>query len=505
MRLFNSARQYHQRTRFSFNSVKEVYREVIPDDKKLPVKQYTGKPTIDLPRDFELDRGNLDKEFQQILKFRKFHRLQSDRIPIEDLSHLLHASNGITLEKETGGKKLYYRASPSASSTYPVEIYVVANQVENLESGLYYYHPVNHQLVEIQKGNIQDDITTACFNLESIQQAPLFILFSGIYDRNRWRYQDRAFRYTLMETGYILENLALAGACLDYHVNIIGDFVDDAVNRILQIDSEEEAGLLVTAIGKSGGKIVEESYTFSMPGESDDTLQTNLENMQASFYRQSSHYPADEKAVNIQVRLPFEKVAGERITPSDLIGLPDDPGQRLSKSTLQTIENRRSAHFFNRTSINVTHLSALLHQLQNIPALYNYQAFHTYLVSNDVENLTHGLYRYFPQFHQLQLIKRGTYRGDISYLTLAQDAVFNCSVAFFFAVDFEEIDIFSNRGYRYAHFNVGMLSEAIYVAGTGMELAVRGISNFFDDDLNNFFSMQSPSKQILGGVIVGRS
>jgi SagB-type dehydrogenase family enzyme len=127
------------------------------------------------------------------------------------------------------------------------------------------------------------------------------------------------------------------------------------------------------------------------------------------------------------------------------------------------------------------------------------------MVVNDVEHLDNGLYAYFPKSHQIQMIKKGTFRGDISYLTLAQDAVFNCSVAFFFAVDFDEVDIFSNRGYRYAHFNIGMLSEAAYISGTAMGLAVRGISNFFDDEINNFFRLQKSSENILGGVIVGHS
>ena len=71
--------------------------------------------------------------------------------------------------------------------------------------------------------------------------------------------------------------------------------------------------------------------------------------------------------------------------------------------------------------------------------------------------------------------------------------------------DFEKINIFANRGYRYAHFNVGMLSENIYLTATALGLAVRGIGNFFDDSLNTFLRVREPHENVLGGVIVGRS
>ena len=114
-----------------------------------------------------------------------------------------------------------------------------------------------------------------------------------------------------------------------------------------------------------------------------------------------------------------------------------------------------------------------------------------------------GVYLYHPLKHQVELLKRGTFRGDLSYLTLGQDAVFNCSVSFFFSVDFEEINMFSNRGYRYAHFNVGMLSETVYLLATALGLGARGIGHFFDDNINSFFLVDEPNENILGGAIVG--
>jgi SagB-type dehydrogenase family enzyme len=506
MRLFNSAKQYHHHTRYSFNAVKEVYREAIPDTHKLLAKDYRGRNTIDLPTNFNLDRGNLAIDFEKSMQFREFQMLDSSGLSVAVLSLLLYASNGVTLKKKLSSKTLFFRASPSASSTYPIEIYVVANAVDNLNQGLYYYHPLTHRLVELLNGNLQNQVTSACFNIDSMAQAPLYFLFSGTFSRNTWRFKDRALRYSFLEAGYILQNLALAAASLGLHVNIIGDFIDSDINQILQLDVQDEVTLAVAAIGKSNGYLATETYWFSMPGQKQDTLESGSGSVQNRFYEKSSHDVSDKNILNVQVNLPFKKTIEERSPEQNVINLPDlMETPRNFAPTLKVIENRRSAHFFSRISISLDELSNLLYLIKKIPALYNFPAYHIYLVVNDVENLVNGLYAYFPKSHQLQLIKKGTFRGDISYLTLAQDAVFNCSVAFFFAVDFDEIDIFSNRGYRYAHFNIGMLSEALYIAASAMGLAVRGISNFFDDEMNNFFRFQKLTEIILGGVIVGQS
>jgi SagB-type dehydrogenase family enzyme len=506
MRLFNSAKQYHHLTRYSFNTVKQVYREAVPDAHKSLVKNYLKKNIINLPANLNLDQGNLNSDFDKSMHYRQFQMLNSSSLSVETLSFILGAGNGVTLKKEHTGKTLFYRASPSASSTYPIEIYVVVNNVDTLNPGFYYYHPLDHKLVELKSGNFQTQITSSCFNIDSIAQAPMYLILSGTFSRNTWRYQDRALRYSFLEAGYIIQNLVLGAASFDLHVNIVGDFIDSDLNQFLQINPEEEVALAVTAFGKSNGYTATETYWFSMPGQKQDSLESGSGSLQHRFYEKSSHDVSDKNILNVQVNLPFKRSIEEKSPEQNVINLPDPLGTTVNFApTLRAIKNRRSSHFFSRTSISLSQLSTLLHFMQKIPALYNFPAFHTYLIVNEVENLANGLYLYFPNSHNLQLIKKGTFRGDISYLTLAQDAVFNCSVAFFFQVDFDEIDIFSNRGYRYAHYNIGMLSEALYIAGTSMGLAVRGISNFFDDEMNNFFRLQKSTENILGGVIVGQS
>jgi SagB-type dehydrogenase family enzyme len=75
-----------------------------------------------------------------------------------------------------------------------------------------------------------------------------FVL-SAIFQRLRWKYHERTYRYALLEAGHIGQNLYLAATSLGLGACAVGAFLDDDLNRLLGLDGEEEAALLVVASG----------------------------------------------------------------------------------------------------------------------------------------------------------------------------------------------------------------------------------------------------------------
>ncbi|OGB60257.1 MAG: hypothetical protein A2Y94_02080 [Caldithrix sp. RBG_13_44_9] len=503
MRIFKSASHYHQLSNYSFNDVKSVYRELSGEIKGFPVKNYPGKTSIKLPNNFESGDRSLNQDFDISRHFGLFYNLKSDTISLNQLSQLLQLTNGITLNKEYGSKKIPLRAAPSAGACYPIEIYVVSHNVTDLEKGLYYYHPIDHSLLVLKSGQFKENIWKEAYQLEFIKEAPVYLVFSNIFSRNSWKYLVRAFRYSLQDSGYILQNLNLAASSLGMAVNLLGDFNDQNINTLLNLIASEEVTLLLAAIGTPENFLKTATYSFGMLKE-DKNLAGLPADPQQLFYLKSGHENSRDDLINVEVKLPFKKVPAKKKAPLELIALPE-PQMVFSETTFQIIYQRRSVHNFLRIPITLSDLSTILHYIYQVPAIYNFPAYHTYVVINEVENLANGVYLYHPSEHKLELLKKGTFRGDISYLTLAQDAVFNASVAIYFACDFKEIDIFSDRGYRYAHINIGMAGEAVYLIATALNLGVRGIGNYFDDELNAFFRLESTEEHILGGVVVGKS
>ena len=72
-------------------------------------------------------------------------------------------------------------------------------------------------------------------------RAVLFLTM--IMRRMRPRYQDRSYRYGLLEAGHVGENAYLAATAMGLGACGVGAFMDDAINAMLGVDGVEEAAV----------------------------------------------------------------------------------------------------------------------------------------------------------------------------------------------------------------------------------------------------------------------
>jgi SagB-type dehydrogenase family enzyme len=77
--------------------------------------------------------------------------------------------------------------------------------------------------------------------------AVLFVTM--ILQRMRPKYQDRSYRYGLLEAGHLGENAYLAATEMGLGACGIGAFMDDAMNEMLGVDGVEEAVVYMLAVG----------------------------------------------------------------------------------------------------------------------------------------------------------------------------------------------------------------------------------------------------------------
>ncbi|MCS7282998.1 MAG: SagB/ThcOx family dehydrogenase [Anaerolineae bacterium] len=168
-------------------------------------------------------------------------------LSLEELSVLLHAAQGIT-EPRWG-----FRAAPSAGALYPIETYVVVHNVAGLDPGLYHYAVADHTLEQIRTGDLRAELVRAGIGQEMLGTAQVCFILTAVFGRTRWRYRERAYRYILLEAGHIGQNIYLAATGLGLGACAVGAFLDDAVNRLLGVDGEEEATLYLLSVGRIGG------------------------------------------------------------------------------------------------------------------------------------------------------------------------------------------------------------------------------------------------------------
>jgi len=142
-----------------------------------------------------------------------------------------------------------FRTAPSAGALYPIETYVIANDVGKLKSGLYHYAIQSHQLERLRDGDLSRSIAMAALGQAICATAPVVFVWTAIVERLKWKYRQRAYRYIYLDAGHIAENLALAAVSLGLGTCQIGALFDDEVNRILDIDGTEETAIYMSVAG----------------------------------------------------------------------------------------------------------------------------------------------------------------------------------------------------------------------------------------------------------------
>jgi SagB-type dehydrogenase family enzyme len=205
-------------------------------------KEYPQAEKIDLPA-FEPSKAmSLDKTLRQ----RKSIRNYQDRpVSMGQLAYLLWASTGIQRVENS----YEFRTAPSAGALYPIETYIVANNVKSLEPGVYHYAIKLHQLELLLQRDLRRQIAAAALGQGMCATASAVFIWTAVFERCKWKYGQRAYRYIYLDAGHIAENLALAAVSLNLGTCEIGALYDDHVNAIIGIDGTEESTICMATAG----------------------------------------------------------------------------------------------------------------------------------------------------------------------------------------------------------------------------------------------------------------
>ena len=207
-------------------------------------KSYPPSRIVELPS--QLRESTMD--VSEVLRRRKSIRAFSNQ-PLRkvDLAFLLWASTGIQ-RVEQGYE---FRTAPSAGALYPIETYIAANNIENVESGIYHYNIRSHLLEEIKTGYFGDKLAHAALDQKMCATASVVFIWTAIFQRSKWKYTQRAYRYIYLDAGHVAENLALAAASINCGSCQVGTFFDDEINLIVNVDETEESVICLSVVGYS--------------------------------------------------------------------------------------------------------------------------------------------------------------------------------------------------------------------------------------------------------------
>ncbi|MCL6472762.1 MAG: SagB/ThcOx family dehydrogenase [Firmicutes bacterium] len=193
---------------------------------KLPEFRYSGGISVE----------------EALLRRRSYRRYKDEPLTLAEVGQLLWAAQGIT-RPEKG-----FRTAPSAGALFPLEIYLVAGNVNHLPKGVYKYKPRGHEIIKTIDGDLRDKLVGAALGQSFIANAPISIVIAAVYERTTSRYGKRGIRYVYMDAGLAAENVYLQ-AVPNLGTVFVGAFDDDAVKSLLKLP-DGEYPLCILPVGR---------------------------------------------------------------------------------------------------------------------------------------------------------------------------------------------------------------------------------------------------------------
>lgn len=523
------ALDYHEATKHSEISIKLSRHSLDWNNKPRPFKIYTKLPSIFLPSDFSephIDAITCIKTFKTINSMTAdATNTTNPQLDIRKLAEILFFSAGITREMKYMYGSYYMRAAPATGALYPIELYIVCQDIPGLNAGVYHFCPGDFTLTELRSGDYKAELATAAGDSKNIMTSPITIVFTSIAWRNAWKYEARSYRHWFWDSGVIAANLTATAASSHLQPFLILGFVDDTVNHLLYLDDKKEATIAMAAIGvdlaKHSAVSQQRKEINSLPLPEILPLSKKGEVDYPEIWKMHrASYLSDSEEVKRWINCGTELKKEESVQSEILDSRPLYPAEPSSQSSLghslgEVILLRGSSRKFAKSPISFRQLSTILESsTREVPLDFLVEnqgktagttatTIDIYMIVNEVEGLQRGGYFFNRSTSSIEQLKSKVPRDMSGYLCLGQPLFSDASVVFFLMTDLPAVlRTCGNRGYRASQFEAGILAGKIYLSAYAQQLGASG-STFFDDAVTEFFSPHAKDKSTMIAVGAG--
>ena len=170
-------------------------------------------------------------------------------ISMAHIADVLHAAYGVLGIIDLWGE-FCERPVPSDGGLYPLELYVLTQRVDGLPGGAYHYVPITHQLEIVRPDPLPSLLTAEMFlGQPYLADAAAVVVLTAVVERSLWKYEDRGYRYILLEAGHVAQNINLCATALGLGCLNLGGFFDEDVAALLRLADDHEVALYGVALG----------------------------------------------------------------------------------------------------------------------------------------------------------------------------------------------------------------------------------------------------------------
>lgn len=189
---------------------------------------------------------------------RNFHPGRA--LSLQAFSRMMRRTYGALAVSETSGCPVMKRASASAGSLHAVEAFLLVQNVESLQPGLYHYHPVEHALQPLRA---LDASTARAQAALFVAQQPWFVdaavmvILVARFARNFWKYRNHAktYRALILDAGHLSHHQYLVATELGLAAFITAAVNEGDIEDAFGLDPMQEGVIAVTGFGWRGERM----------------------------------------------------------------------------------------------------------------------------------------------------------------------------------------------------------------------------------------------------------
>jgi SagB-type dehydrogenase family enzyme len=461
---------------------------------------------------------------------------------------LLELAFGLSAWKQFGPSRWALRCNPSSGNLHPTEAYLVSTGNDFIKSGVYHYVSHDHSLEQ------------RCRFAGNLPGSGLLIGLSSVHWREAWKYGERAYRYCQHDTGHALGALRYAAAALGWTVELLAEWPDEDIARLLGLDRtddfkplEHESPDLICRINTHPifEKITDREYSRPLPvgeGFQNCTNSDHLPHYNSklldimSLLEQAQSGIWSGKADSLRAYHLYKwPIIDEVAIAASKPHTEEAEWQTIRQHTIKSsgtktataiIRQRRSAQQFDgkMSSLPQTDFFRMLAAV--LPATAAFELWrwppkiHLFIFVHRVEGLAPGLYA-LPRSHDaLEQLQAATladfdwqkaaeaiplyhlYSGECRQIaktvschqSIASDSAFSLGMV----AEFSETIETAPWLYRRLFWECGLIGQVLYLEAEAAGIRGTGIGCYFDDSVYELLGFKDDKFQSLYHFTVGK-
>jgi SagB-type dehydrogenase family enzyme len=290
-----------------------------------------------------------------------------------------------------------------------VELFLMANRVEGLKPGTYFYEAADHALSLVERRREQiplDDFMRRVQANWSGDIPDAIVIFTGAFHRLREKYSAFGYRLAHMDSGVGVSQMRLLASALKIPCHPMRRWPDDLIEDFLNLEPLDE---IPTGVLPLCAPSAQPSSGRTRPGQPasnrslDQFIGLSAEEITHMVYRDGRMSESD-------------LALGEYAVPEHLLGKPDGhkgrivglPVERVGGGLLdEVLTHRHSVRTYTDDPVSLAQLSTILgyaHQWDAAEWLSGEreeEALKFTVLANNVEGLESGVYAYEPVSREL--------------------------------------------------------------------------------------------------------